>query len=164
MQDESFTEKNSLAIRVEQAIANYYTLHFKMKAHLPRVPVAGYDIVCPDVGNIEVKEDRLAKQSGNYAIEYKNYNDEPSGLYGTEAKTFVIVDFDNVVISSTENLKYLVDHCERKRNILMGFRKDSGRQCKGWLVPQGEILYSPFVEVIPRWFPHWRYVDGTVYA
>jgi hypothetical protein len=161
--DDDFNQKNSLAHKVEEAISSYYNTHFKMKAHLPRVPVAGYDIVCPDVGNIEVKEDRMAHISDNYAIEYKNYNDEPSGLMGTEAETFVIVDYDNVIISSTENLRYLVENCERKRNILMGYRKASGRQCKGWLVPRGEILYSPFVEVIPRWFPHWRYVNGKLY-
>lgn len=163
MYDDTFREKNALGRKVEEAIALYFSENLNKKAHLPRVPVKGYDIVCPEVGNIEVKEDRMASSTDKYAIEFENYKKEPSGLFGTEAETFVIVDYDNVIISPTENLRYLVNSSHRKKQIYMGFRTEEGRQCQGWLVPRGEILYSPFVEVIPRWFPHWRYINGKVY-
>ena len=163
MLDDDFKQKNSLGTKIEEAIAQYYRDVLGMKAYLPHPFNKGFDIVCPEVGNIEVKEDRMAHASDNYAIEYQNYRDEPSGLFGTKAETFVIVDYDNVIISTTENLKYVVNESKRKRFVPMGYKTSMGRQCKGWLIPRGEILYSPFVEVHKRWFPHWRYINGKLY-
>lgn len=161
MIDEDFRIKNLLGRKVEEAICLYYQTHVDRTAHLPKVWLREYDIVCPVVGNIEVKEDRLASQTGNYALEFQDFMGRPSGYAGTKALEFVIVDFDKVIMTRTENLAYLVRESKRKRQISMG-DEVKGKQCMGWLLPREEILYSPFVEVVPRWFPHWRVINGKL--
>ena len=163
MLDNNFKNKNRLGRKVEEAVMEYYREHIDKKTRFPRVPVKGYDIICPYVGIIEVKEDRLAHSTGNYAIEYQNMKGEPSGLMGTEAGVFVIVDHDNVIMSRSDNLQYVVRSSDDKRTISMGDTSESGTRCMGWLIPRDEILYSPFVTVVDRWFPHWRIINGQLH-
>jgi hypothetical protein len=111
------------------------------------------DIVSEVMGDIEVKEDRMAHVTGNYAIEFENGHGEPSGIMGTQAKHFVLVDNERVSIMATESLRYIIRELKVKTTIEMGERFDNGKRCRGWLIPIEKILSSPYVEVIPRWFP-----------
>lgn len=164
MIDPQWTAKLAQGRKVEESILLWYRENIDPTAHFPKVPSKWFDIVCVKVGNVEVKEDRLAHSTGFYAFETQNYDGSPSGVMGTEAQEFVLVDYDNVIFSTSENIRYLLAQSERKKRINMGFRTAEGRQCQGWLLPKTELLYSPFVSVEPRWFPHWRYINGRITA
>jgi len=106
-----------------------------------------YDIHCPDVGNIEVKEDRMAHGTGNYAIEFE-YKGKPSGIAKTKAETYILVDYEYVVMIPTYFLKELV---QKSHTTNMGWEK----KAKGYLIPREKVLNSPVAKVVERWFDLW---------
>lgn len=152
MKDADWNEKIARARQVERAILKYYKENLDSEARMPVRRCAELDIICKKVGNIEIKEDRLAHQTGNYALEYVDRWGRPSGIAATEAGEFVIVDRYYVVFISTESLRYLIRECEHKRIVGMGHKTKEGDQGKGWLIPREYILHSPYVRVLERWF------------
>ena len=113
-----------------------------------------YDIICEKVGNVEVKEDLLADHTGNYAIEFENYAKKPSGINGTQAGQFVLVDREYVIIMETESLRYMLKEMKYKKTVNMGFTQEEGVRCRGWLIPRDTILLSPYASVMERWFKY----------
>lgn len=111
-----------------------------------------YDIECEELGNIEVKEDRQAHQTGNYAFDYEDALGKPCGIAITKAKIFVLVDWEYVIFIPTESLKFLIGSSKFKKDIKMGWK----RKTKGWLIPRTTILNSPFADVKKRWFPIYK--------
>lgn len=110
-----------------------------------------YDIKGKD-GSIEVKEDRMAHQTGNYALEYETHDGKPSGYAGTKATIFCLVDWEYVTLIDTWFLKQMINTMEVKKQVEMGQEFPDGRN-KGWLIPREKILNCPVATVLERWFP-----------
>jgi len=151
MKNELFQKKINRAREVEREILKWYRKNIDKDAKLPIYHHKGYDIIS-NVGNVEVKEDRYAHQSQNYAIEFRDASGEPSGIEATTAKHFVLVDWEYVVFTLTDNLKFLVKNYDRKKAVKMGYKTKEGKQATGWLIPRDVILNSPLVRVEKRWF------------
>jgi len=119
--------------------------------------VEGYDpekdIISEVMGDIEIKEDRLAHETENYVIEFENGLGKPSGINIITAKHWVIVDNENVGLMATESLKFILKDSGPFNTVDIGFKFEDGTKSKGWLVPRYKILNSPFVEVTKKWFP-----------
>ena len=152
MLDESWQRKINQARWVEAQILKWYQENVDQTAVFPSNHTDKYDIICKAIGNVEVKEDLLVDHTGNYAIEFKNYEGEPSGINVTEAKQFILVDRKHVIIFETESLKYLLNKLGYKKTVDMGYTTPDGKRCRGWLIPQDKILLSPYATVIERWF------------
>ena len=153
MLDPSWIKKLDRAEKVEKEICDWYQFHVDPKAYRVKGYCPKWDIVCPYVGNIEVKEDRMAHQTNNYAIEIRGYNGEPSGLEATKAKQFVLVDWEYVCFMLTKTLKSIVRSYKEKRLVNMGWIDDGNRQSQGWLIPRELILNHKDTIVTGRWFP-----------
>jgi hypothetical protein len=152
MKDKSWKEKLERAHRVEKEILKWIHQNVGKKAKIVENYYPEYDIECEELGNVEVKEDRMAHQTGNYAIEYENHNGKPSGIAVTTARMFVLVDWEYVTFIPTESLKFLVKGSDAKKDVKMGYERGT----KGWLIPRETILNSPFADVKKRWFPIYR--------
>ena len=152
MKDLEWRRKIEKARYIEREILKWYRKKVDGLVSLASSHEATYDIFCPKVGNVEVKEDRIAHQTKNYAIEYEDAEGKPSGIEITTAKQFVIVDWECVVFIATESLKYLINESKTKRIIEMGYTTTNGKQAKGWLIHRDEILLSPYAKVRKRWF------------
>jgi hypothetical protein len=153
MNNEQWKKKLSRAQSVEREILKYYRINFDKDACFPENFTKEYDILSKKVGNIEVKEDRMAHQTGNYAIEYEDAQGEPSGIAATKAEHFVLVDWDYVCFVATGNLKAIIEGMDYKKTVYMGYRTEEGRKAKGWLIPRDKILNNPLVILKERWFP-----------
>lgn len=140
---------------MEREICQWVWKNLDQTARLPEQYSPHRDIICDEIGDVEVKEDNLAVGTGNYAIEVENYAGEPSGLYITKANYFVLVDDELVCIMETGTLKFIVDNYKYKKKISMGEERANGEKCKGYLIPREEIINNPCVKVLPRWFPDW---------
>ena len=146
MKDKEFKKTLDRAQKVEREILKWIRETIGeakiMEGYYPE-----YDINCPALGNIEVKEDRMAHGTGNYAIEFE-CNEKPSGIDITTAETYILVDYEYVVIIPTFFLKELT-----KKALItnMGYKKSA----RGYLVSRYDILSSPVVSVIERWFDLW---------
>lgn len=150
MKNNNFQRKLNRAKWVEKKIWQWYRKNKDKTAVRIYGYFTKYNIKTSD-GNLEIKEDLLACKTGNYAIEYKNINREPSGLFGTTAKTFVLVDDEYVIFIKTDTLKHLIKTGNYKK-IDMG-NKRQGKNCsRGYLVRRGDIIYSPYAIVMKRWF------------
>ena len=133
---------------MEKEILSWVKQNFNKDARIMEGYFPEYDIHCPDVGNIEVKEDRMAHGTGNYAIEKASTEGYPSGISVTTAEMFCQVDYEYVTFIPTYCLKELV-----KGSTLynMGF----GKGTKGWLIPRNLVLNHPAAKVMERWFELW---------
>lgn len=151
MKDKQFKKKVARARYVERHILKWIRKNFDKDAELVNGYFKEYDIISPKLGNVEIKEDRLAHKTNNYAIEYK-CNGKPSGIDYTTAHIYILVDWDNVILIATESLKYLIRETKRKRAIEMGDRFNTGLRAEGWLIQREKILHSPLATVYKRWF------------
>ena len=146
MRDKEFKKTLDRAQKVEREILKYVREYIGdakiMEGYWP-----DYDINCPAVGNIEVKEDRMAHGTGNYAIEFE-CGGKPSGIDITTAEIYILVDYEYVNIIPTYFLKELV-----KKSLItnMGHKKGA----RGYLISRDRILTSPVVNVVERWFDLW---------
>lgn len=152
MKNSEWQRKLAESRKVERAILKWYQENIDKKARLPTRHQKGYDIISKKVGNVEIKEDRLAHQTGYYAIEFRDTRGEPSGITATTANEFVLVDAENVIIIATVSLAYLIKECIAKRRVWMGYATKDGRQAEGWLIPRSLLLYSSYAKVLERWF------------
>lgn len=146
MRDKEFKKTLDRAQRVERKLLPWIRENIGdakiMEGYYPE-----YDYLCPAAGNIEVKEDRMAHGTGNYAIEFE-CGGKPSGIEVTTAETYILVDYEYVVVIPTYFLKELT-----KESLMtnMGHK----REAKGYLVSRDKVLSSPVVNVTERWFDLW---------
>lgn len=153
MEDQEFKELIRRSKRVEYEIMKYYRQKVDPKARMALIKTKEYDIICPKVGNVEVKEDRLAVKTGFYALETEDQEGKASGVSITTAGDFVIVDESNVLLMKTTSLFYIIDQCKTKKLLQMGYTTKEGKRAWGYLIPIKEFVFSPYVEVVARWFP-----------
>jgi len=153
MQKRAWIKKKDRASGVEKAILKWFRENIDPLAERAEEGCKEYDILCKTVGNVEVKEDRIAHGTKNYAIEFKDAEGEPSGIETTTAEQFVIVDWENVLMIPTSVLKDIIKNCKEKRVVEMGYRTLKGRQAMGWLIPCERLLNNPNVVSYKRWFP-----------
>ena len=152
MQDNDFRALIRQSAKVEAEIMEWYKANVDGKTRLARPMTKEYDILCPAVGNVEVKEDKMASHTGFYAFETEDRLGNPSGIAVTTAEEFVIVDDTHVLRSKTLSLLFLIRNSTERKIIQMGVRDKEGRRALGYLIPTGELVYSPYVEVINKWF------------
>jgi hypothetical protein len=105
---------------VEYQIMLWFRENVDPKSRMAIPKTKGFDIICPKVNNVEVKQDKLACRTGNYALEIEDRFGQPSGLALTTAGQFVIVDDDYVLIFTTTSLLFVIKDCEERRIIPMG--------------------------------------------
>ena len=153
--DVQFKKKIDRARKVELEILKWYKKNYDPDVKMTKEYHSEYDIISPLVDNIEVKEDRMAVYTGNYAIEFENGLGQPSGLGITTAGHYVLVDYKNVVIMATESLKYILSGMKYKSVVNMGYKTLEGKTAKGWLLPKDKVLASGLAIVLDRWFPLW---------
>ena len=143
--------KRNRARLVEREILKWVRENLDKEARLVEGYFPDYDIYTKK-GCIEVKEDRLAHQTGNYALEFETHDGKPSGYQQTTADMFVIVDWEHVSLMATDILKDIVDSTDKKE-IDMGEVFGDKRRNRGYLIPRERILNNPLVSVYRRWFP-----------
>jgi hypothetical protein len=151
MKKEEWNKKLKRARQVEKEILRWYKKQ-DPEAKLTEGYDSDYDIV-GSKNSIEVKEDRMAHQTGNYALEYETHDGKPSGYAGTKATIFCIVDWEYVALMDIHVLKDIINNMGIKKSIDMGETFPDGKRNKGWLVPREKILTNPCVLVTERWFP-----------
>jgi len=149
MRDKDFLTMLERSRQVKKEILAWYQQEYP-KARL--VNRKGYAIFCPAVGNVEIKEDRIAAESGAYVFEFEDAQGKPSGLAQTTAGEAVIVDKEYVLKLKTVSLLFLIKECEGRRIIQMGFTTKDGKRAKGYLIPRHYLLNSAYVEKAKRWF------------
>jgi hypothetical protein len=151
MQNTEWEDKIKRAREVEREILLWYR-QTDPQAKLTEGYNADCDIIGPK-GSIEVKEDRMAHQTGNYALEYETHDGRPSGYAGTKANIFALVDWEYVCLMDIHVLKDIINSMEIKKSINMGQVFTDGKTNKGWLIPREKILNNGSVTVMERWFP-----------
>lgn len=151
MKKNSFEKKVNRARQVEREILKWYRRDIDEKARLVQGNFPDYDIFSRK-GCVEIKEDRLAHQTGKYALEFETHDGRPSGFLRTKADIFIITDWEYVNVVATEVLKEIIESAPKK-TIFMGDTFKDGKQNKGYLIPRGIILENPWVSVYKRWFP-----------
>jgi hypothetical protein len=150
MLNTDWSKKIKRAREVEKEILLWYRQQ-DPEAKLMEGYNADYDIL-GDKGSVEVKEDRMAHQTGYYALEYETHDGLPSGYARTKASIFVLVDWEYVCVMDTHVLKDIINSMEIKKPVNMGDIFPDGKQNKGWLIPREKILNNPMVSVLERWF------------
>ena len=153
MKDAEFYKKIDRVRWVEKQLLKWYRSNGYPDSRLPSFPLKEYDIICPELGNIEVKEDLLADKTGNYALEFKDAQGQPSGINATEAGEIVIVDKEYVNFLSIGSLLQLIIENQPLRTVSMGYKTLEGKQATGYLLPREKVIYSPYVKCLERWFP-----------
>lgn len=153
MNEQSWQDKIKKGRYVERQVLRWIKKTYDKDAFIPGGYLPEYDIDSKAMGNIEVKEDRIAHHTDNYAIEFVNGNGKPSGIEITTAKFFVIVDYEYLILIPTESLKFVLNNCQNKKIIDMGDRFPNGNCSRGWLIPRNVLLTTPFAQVTKRWFP-----------
>lgn len=107
----------------------------------------GADLIKSEIlGDVKVKEDRLAHQTLLYCLNEKEFDE-------LKAKWVVLVDQEFVVMLPTDALRFLIFSCDIKKKIPIGYKLTNGRKQDGWLIPRDYILSSPYVDITKRWFP-----------
>jgi len=151
MLEKKWLEKIERARKVEQEILLWF-----QKTHDPKATLSqGYNAECDIIsskGCVEIKEDRLAHQTGNYALEFITHDDKPSGFMGSTSDYFVIVDWEYVLVMSTQWLRDYINEMEVKKKIEMGETFNDGKRNKGYLIPRDKLLNNEMVQVLERWF------------
>lgn len=150
MQDKEFLTMLERSRQVKKHIAAWYQANVSPKTRLSRGQP--FDLYCPPVGHVKVREDRLAGGSQHYSFEYEDASGKPAGIAATPAGEFVIVDGTHVVILKTLSLLFLIKDCPDRRIIRMGFTTKEGKRSWGYLVPRNYIINSPYSRVLKRWF------------
>lgn len=152
MQDGEFKRLIQESRAVEYAICRWYQQNVDRKSRLALHKCKEYDIICPTVQNVEVKLDRLASHSDNYAFEFEDATGEKSGIALTTAGEFVVVDYEHVIRLKTTALLFFLRECKQKRIVQMGYTTKEGKRAWGYLVPREKLLYSPYAQAMKRWF------------
>jgi hypothetical protein len=152
MNDDDFAVLIKRSRQVEQEIMKWYQKNVDPKTRLANPSTKEYDLVCPEVGNVEIKEDFIATRSDQYALEYEDANGKPSGIACTTAGEFIIVDKEYVLRIATISLLFLVKECPDRRIIQMGYTTKEGKRAIGYLIPRNYLIHSPYVECLERWF------------
>jgi hypothetical protein len=152
MQDTAFQKLLKEAREVEYQIMLWYKNNVDPKSRMAIPKTKGFDIICPKVNNVEVKQDKLACKTGNYALEIEDRFGQASGLAATTAGDFVIVDDDYVLFTKTTSLLFVIKDCDGRRIIHMGETDKNNRRGLGYLIPRHVLLHSPYVNLVKRWF------------
>jgi len=152
MHDQDFIKIINLSRHIEYEICTWYKNKIDPKTRMALPKTKGFDILCPTVGNVEVKWDRLAVKTDNYAIEFEDQDGQKSGITATTAGEFVIVDDEMVIRSKLTSLLFLIRDCTQKRTVQMGYTTKEGKRAWGYLIPRNYLLMSPYVEPMERWF------------
>ena len=152
MQKDEWNKKVSQSRFVENEILKWCKKTRDEKAVLMDGYFPDYDIRS-EKGNIEIKEDRLAHKTGNYALEFTTHDDKPSGIMNTKADLFIIVDWEYVCMVDVKVLKDLINELEYKKEVDMGETFSDGKRNRGYLIPRDKILNNPMASVVKRWFP-----------
>jgi hypothetical protein len=150
MTKKQWEEKINRARRVEREILLWWRKNRDSEAVLSEGYASEHDIISSK-GCVEVKEDRLAHQTGNYALEYITHDKKPSGFNGTTSEFFVIVDWEYVLIMYTDILREVVSSMKFIKDVPMGEVFRDGRN-RGYLIPREKLLNNPMVTVLERWF------------
>lgn len=153
MNTQDWSKKINRGRYVERNILRWIQKNFDPEAVLVDGRSDEKDIISNVLGDVEIKEDRMAHKTDFYAIEYEDGHGKPSGIAITEAKFFVLVDWEWVSYMATETLKFIVKGCDAKKDVLMGEKFVTGGRSKGWLLPRVRIINSPLVTTTKRWFP-----------
>ena len=153
MNTRGWKNKIERARKVEKEILLWWRKHYDENAKLSEGYNSDYDIISSK-GNVEIKEDRMAHQTGNYALEFVTHDDKPSGFTGTKAEYFCIVDWEYVSIMATSVLKEIISDMEVKKTIDMGDTFPDGKRNKGYLIPRERILNNGSVTIKERWWPN----------
>jgi hypothetical protein len=105
-----------------------------------------YDIDIPEKEEkMEVKYDRLSKETGNVAIEFA-YCDKPSGIEATIANRWCIVfGKEDGWFFAFIDIDILKGLCSGKRVVNGG----DGNMSKMYLVPVVDLLEHPFIKIHP---------------
>lgn len=156
MRKNAWDSKINRARLVEREILKWYRENVDKEARLVQGYFPDYDIYSKK-GCVEIKEDRLAHQTGNYALEYETHDGKPSGYKATKAEFFVLVDWEYVSLMATPVLKDIVEELNPK-TVLMGDTFQDNKRNKGYLIPREKILNNPMVRLYRRWFD--IYLDG----
>lgn len=106
----------------------------------------GYDIDIPEKEEqMEVKYDRLSKDTGNLAIEYE-CRGKPSGIEVTTSQRWCIIfGKDDGWFFAFVEVPVLRSLCQGKRTVSGG----DGYLSKMYLLPITELVEHPFVKVHP---------------
>lgn len=150
MNTTDWESKINRARKVEREILHWFRQHYDKEAKLTEGYNSEADIVSSK-GSVEIKEDRLAHQTGNYALEFITHDQKPSGFMGSTSDYFVIADWEYVLVMSTQWLRDFVNEMQVKKVIEMGENFPDGRN-KGYLIPREKLLNNPMVQVMERWF------------
>lgn len=153
METKAWTRKINRARYVERNILRWIQKNFDPSAVLAVGYSPSRDIISSILGDVEIKEDRMAHQTQFYAMEFEDGSGQPSGIKITEAKFFVLVDWEYVCYMATESLDWIIKSCKEKKQVSMGYKFLNGNRAKGWLIPRDKILSSPLVTTQKRWFP-----------
>jgi hypothetical protein len=153
MKDEEFEILLKRSRQIEQKILEWYRKNIDPKTKLSNPKCKEYDLICPKVNNVEIKEDNLAYRTGNYVFEYQDQAEKPSGIAATTAGEYVLVDKEFVCFIKTISLLFLIKECTDRRIIQMGYTTKESKRAVGYLIPRNYIINSPYVKVIKRWFP-----------
>ena len=136
----------------ENKILEWYQKNVDEKTRRAPLGKKEYDLWCPKVDNVEIKEDLLAHNTGFYAFEFEDAQGKNSGLSASTAGEFVVVDKERVIILKTVSLLFLIRDCKEKRIIEMGYRTKENKRALGYLIPVNYILFSPYAKAMKRWF------------
>lgn len=153
MKKQEWAGKINRARYVERNICSWIKRNFDPNAEVVETFSPERDIVSKALGDVEIKEDRMAHVTDNFAIEFVDGHGKPSGINVTQAKLFVIVDYENVYYIATEALKYVLRELQPLKTIEMGYKFDDGERSKGYLVPRHKLVNCPYMNTVPRWFP-----------
>jgi hypothetical protein len=151
MQDQDFLVLLERSRQVEEAILNRYKETYP-KAKRAEPGKKEYDIFCPAVGNVEIKEDKMALDTGCFAFEFEDAKGDKSGIAVTTAGEFVVVDRELVTTLKTVSLLFMIKECPDRRIIQMGYTTKEGKRAKGYLVPRNYVIHSPYSRTEKRWF------------
>ena len=152
MLDAEFRKLIKESREVEYQIMLWFKENVDPKSRMAIPKTKEFDIICHKVNNVEVKQDKLAAKTGNYALEIEDRFGQTSGLALTTAGRFVIVDDEYVLIFDTTSLLFVIKDCDERRIIPMGETDKQNRRGMGYLIPRRTLLNSPYVNLIKRWF------------
>lgn len=105
-----------------------------------------FDIEIPEIKEqLEVKYDRMSKDTGNLAIEFE-FCGKPSGIKATTSQRWCVVfGKDEGWYFAFVETGSLIKMCEGKRVVSGG----DGYMAKMFLLPVQEIFDNPFIKIHP---------------
>ena len=141
----NFKEDLNKGKKAENYICNFLH-HWYPTATVFEGKNKGYDIDIPEIEEqMEVKYDRMSKDTGNLAIEFE-FNGSPSGVNATTSKRWCIL------FAFESNWNFAFVEIDTLKKMCIGKRVVKGGD--GWLsqmylLPVLDVLENPFIKVHP---------------